>query len=360
MKEQRHNLDCIIIGYNEMPFPRFERAVRQFGVRSAAHRDLQFSFVNIEDEPQTWVDLLNRSERQARERAGILHGFADYRCGDIPNLAAVYLTNFLRRHGISAQYINLFQFEMERLRELLSADPVCVAITTTFYVTNHPASEIVEFIRQYHASVPIVIGGPLIGNHTRRYKDFELDMALDDLGADIYIVESQGEDTLRRVIESLKGGRPLTEVPNLIVSKTSRLAPKHSSSPLTILSANSHFMRTGAAPENNSLDKNAIDWSTSLPRDAGATLQTRTARSCAFKCAFCAYPARAGALTLASLDTIRRELDSMRKYGGVRNVVFVDDTFNVPLPRFKQLCRLMIDNGSPFRWYSYFRCNNSD
>ena len=50
----------------------------------------------------------------------------------------------------------------------------------------------------------------------------------------------------------------------------------------------------------------------------------RTARSCAFKCSFCNYPTRAGALTLASLDVIEKELDSMRALGYVENVVIIE------------------------------------
>jgi len=86
----------------------------------------------------------------------------------------------------------------------------------------------------------------------------------------------------------------------------------------------------------------------------------RTARSCAFKCAFCNYPTRAGKLALSSVETVRQELDSIRDLGDVQNVVFIDDTFNVPLERFKQLCRMMIEGKYAFKWFSYFRCSNSD
>jgi p-methyltransferase len=50
----------------------------------------------------------------------------------------------------------------------------------------------------------------------------------------------------------------------------------------------------------------------------------------------------------------------MRDLGYVKNVVFIDDTFNVPLSRFKDICRLMIKNAYKFNWFSYFRCSNSD
>lgn len=343
MPQPSRGPDCVVVGYNEMPFPQFERAVRAFGERSAAYRDLRLSFVEADGRPHTWLDLLNRSERLARESLGLAPAARDYYCGDIPNLAAVYLTSFLRRHGLEAEYVNLFQVEKARLADLLDQGARCVAVTTTFYVTNHPAREIVEFVKERRPEVPVVIGGPLVANHARRYPNpIELQMALDGLGADVYVGESQGEHTLARVVACLRDGGSLAGIPNLL------------------LPGEDGVERTRAEPESNSLDDNAIDWSATLLPGAGATLQTRTARSCAFKCAFCAYPTRAGGLTLASLDTVERELDSMMAYGGVRNVVFVDDTFNVPLPRFKQLCRRLIGRGYPFRWYSYFRCNNSD
>ena len=60
------------------------------------------------------------------------------------------------------------------------------------------------------------------------------------------------------------------------------------------------------------------------------------------------------------LDRLEAELDSMRALNDVQNVVFIDDTFNVPLPRFKDICRLMIKKNYQFNWFSYFRCGNSD
>ena len=60
------------------------------------------------------------------------------------------------------------------------------------------------------------------------------------------------------------------------------------------------------------------------------------------------------------METIEKELDSMHELGNVSNAVFIDDTFNVPFPRFKEICRMMIRNKYTFNWFSYFRCSNSD
>jgi radical SAM PhpK family P-methyltransferase len=329
-------LDCLTIGYNDPPFEEYERLIRRYGTDSEAYRDLKFSFVEVDNRKLNYVDLLNAVTKSAGHEGKI------FASGEIPNLAAAYLTNYLRRRGVSAEYVNLYQIEKDRLAAILEDDPLCVAITTTFYVVNFPVTEMVEFIRQKNADVKIVVGGPLVANHLRNYQGEDLQAALRDIGADIYIVESQGELTLTQLIHALRAGGDLSRVPNIYYRDGAR------------------YLSTAAMPENNDMDENYIDWRALASEDLGPTLQTRTARSCAFKCSFCNYPTRAGALTLASLNAMEREFDSMAQRGNVQNVVFIDDTFNVPLPRFKDICRLLIRKKYGFNWFSYFRCSNSD
>lgn len=330
--------DCVVIGYNETPFPEYEGLLRQYGEDSEAYRDLKFSFVDLgRDGKMTYVGLLNHVFRLASGRND-----EPFKSGDIPNLAAVYLANYLRRRGWHVEYLNLFQYEKDRLAEYLRHDPVCVAITTTFYVLNLPVNEMVQFIRGCNPRVPIVVGGPLVANHARSYQGEELAAALRDTGADIFVHEAQGEETLSNVIACLRNGGSLSAVPNVLYFEDDRLRVG------------------GVQRENSSLDEEYIDWTSFGGQSLGPTIQTRTARSCAFSCSFCNYPTRAGKLTLAGLDTIEKELDSMRAIGNVQNVVFIDDTFNVPVNRFKDICRLMIRKQYGFRWFSYFRCSNSD
>lgn len=335
-------LDCVVVGYNEIPFERYESFLRQYGEDTEAYRDLQFSFVNLGGKKLDYPGLLNYVVGLAGDGAGPLDPKEQIKSGDVPNLAAVYLANFLRKRGFSAKYINLFQFEKEQLIECLRANPLCVAITTTFYVVNQPVSEMVEFIRSYNDQVKIIVGGPLIANHARSYYGDALKVALEDIGADIYVIGGEGELTLSLIVDRLKRGGSFSDIPNLAYIEDGKV------------------LRTKVLVENNSLDENAINWQEFSGEYLGRTIQTRTARSCAFNCAFCNYPTRAGKLTLADTATIERELDSIQALGYVKNVVFIDDTFNVPLPRFKEICRMMKQKNYQLNWYSYFRCSNSD
>jgi len=288
-------LDCVVIGYNELPFERYESFLRNYGEDSEAYRDLRFSFINLEDKKLDYTGLLNYAREQSHPPDDRPLAQTEFKSGDIPNLAAVYLTNFLRNRGYRAGYINLFQYEKEKLIEYLAADPLCVAITTTFYVVNLPVIEMVQFIRTHNPAVKIIVGGPLIANHARNNQGDSFNAALDDMGADVYVIEGQGEATLARIVECLKNDGDMSDVPNIAYVENGKLR------------------RTATIAENNSLDENFIDWrSFAAETMGGATIQTRTARSCAFKCSFCNYPARAGALTLTSLDVLEKELDSVK------------------------------------------------
>jgi p-methyltransferase len=200
-------LDCVVIGYNETPFEEYEALLRGYGADSEAYRDLRFSFVNIDGRNMNYVGLLNHVLKLATGNGGPSKGEDELKSCDIPNLAAVYLTHYLRMRGYEARYINLFQFEKDALAEYLESDPLCVAITTTFYLLNLPVNEMVKFIRERNPRTKIVVGGPLIANHLRNYHEEELTVALEDIGADIYVNEAQGEHTLTLIIEALKNAK---------------------------------------------------------------------------------------------------------------------------------------------------------
>jgi p-methyltransferase len=336
-------LHCVVIGYNDVPFSEYEAWVGGYGENSEAYRDLRFSFVELGGGRKLdYIGLLNLAAERAERQLGHPITWAPLRSFAIPNLAAIYLTQFLRRSGFSSTYVNLFRAEQSRLTELLAGHPLAVAITTTFYLTNEPVREIVKFIRASNPSTQIIVGGPLVANHARSGSADELRIALSDIGADYFVVESQGEQTLAKLLDALARGESPSMIPNLAFMNGTRLE------------------RTETAPERNNLDSSFIDWSTFSDADLGATLQLRTARSCAFACSFCNYPTRAGALALAGLEAVERELDSISALGTIKNAVFIDDTFNVPLRRFKDLCRLIIRKRYQFSWFSYFRCSHAD
>ena len=73
---------------------------------------------------------------------------------------------------------------------------------------------------------------------------------------------------------------------------------------------------------------------------------------CPFNCAFCGFPGRAGKYAYLDVDLVERELDRIADLGTVSTLTIIDDTFNVPKPRFKEILRMMIRKDYGLRWNS--------
>ncbi|QMU70042.1 PhpK family radical SAM P-methyltransferase [Streptacidiphilus sp. P02-A3a] len=327
-------LDCVVIGYNEGDFQEYRAICEGSGAWSPTQQIYSKEYLEVDGRHYSFMDGLSVLRNRATGRDDRYH------VGEVHNLAGIYLSNFLHKAGFTAEAVSLFSAELERLTDLLGRGPAVVAVTTTFYVNIMPVLPVIDFVREHAPDAHIVVGGPLVDNLCLDGLDGQAQDMMDAMGADSYIVESQGEAALVELVAAVKQGRSVDGLANVITLR----GEKWLSGPRT--------------PEANSVDHASINWSAFSPELIGRTAQTRTARSCAFKCSFCDYPQRAGALTTSSVDTVRHELRQMAELG-VKNLVFVDDTFNVPPKRFKEICRMLIEEDLGLNWYSYFRCSNA-
>ncbi len=337
MTAKLSNLDCIIVGYHNVELAEMIQALDGTRQYSGAYHALISNSVPYDGKRLTYFDLLNQVLTQATGRDHHWH------VSQLPNLAACYLKSFLNRRQLNVEIINYFTQEKGRFAELLAGSPATVAITTTFYTDNRPIIEIIEFIRRHNSDTKIVLGGPYIYSLASTQDARTQDYVFKSIGADIYVVESQGEHTLSLLVSKLREGKnqDLGDIPNLVYTTD-----------------NQTFQRTKRIIENNSLDENSIDWQYFEKEFYTPTVYMRTARGCSFACSFCRFPALGGPPVHASLETVEKEMKGLAS--DVKNLVFIDDTFNVPLPRFKELCRMIIRNHFDFEWFSYFRCANAD
>lgn len=333
----RRRCDCVVIGYNDWDFRSFIRALEPSREYSSAYMNVLKNTVVVDGVRLLYNELLGTLMTRA---AGTPHR---YNAFEVASLGGCYLTSYLRRRGFGVELVNFFSFDHQQLADVLEDKPRAAVITTTFYFMPQPVQEIIAFIRQRSPETTIILGGPYVYNICRDRGVQPPDGVLESIGADIYIFDSQGEQTLARVLSVLKQGdaTALCRIPNLV------------------LRINRDFTWTLREIENNDLDQESEDWAAFDAQLVTPVTYMRTARSCAFSCAFCSYPEMAGALALKSVETVEAELRALKAMGG-RFIVFVDDTFNVPLPRFKQLLRMMIANDFGFRWVSFLRCSNVD
>lgn len=334
------NKDCLFIGHNEMDFSVYEENIRKMGMHSGAYRDLNLNFLQYDNKLYTASDMFNlfycSGESQANSPAPLT-------MGETFSAAIAYLGSYAVRKGFTFDYVNSFREDKEELAEKLSnGNYLGIAIVTTLYVSALPIIEIVNFIRQYNKNATIIVGGPFVSTQFRTQEPEPLAHLLQiTIGADIYINSAQGEETLTNVLEALRNQQPLDSIHNLYFKK------------------GDDYILTPLSREDNKISANMVDWDLFADK-LGKYANLRTAISCPFQCAFCGFPEHAGKYQMAGVAEIEQELMRLDRLKKVDYAHFIDDTFNVPTERFKDILRMMIKNQFQFQWYSHFRCQFAD
>jgi len=323
------DVDCLIIGNNQMEFASYVKALRNMGKRSSAFRDVSLSFYEEDGQVVSCRDYYN----QLYEDAGSLPSMS---YDNILSATIAYLGSFLHQHGLRFEFINSYQEERQRLIDILTTKRVrAVAITTTYYVFALPILEIMECIKEHAPDVKVIVGGPHINTQHKVNAKAEFEFLLRKIGADFYVISSQGERALVDILSALRDDRPTDGIANSIA---------------VTLNGTSELKQTS---EETDLANHPIDWTLFRPAILDGQrrmVMTRTAVSCPFSCSFCSFPAHAGAYRYLDPELICRELDQLEDLGEVSSVTFIDDTFNVPINRFEQILRILIDRKYSFRW----------
>lgn len=330
--------DCLIIGFNDTDFTSWVEMVRSMGETSGAFRDLNLAYAELDGRPYRSMDLLNRFHFGEEASPRELFSNTDFLWPTI-----TYLGSYLHRRGFSFDYVNQFHLEKDLLAEKLEHDEILtVAITTTLYVSPHPVLEIISFIRRHSETVKILVGGPYVSNQVQMADADEVQKLFKYLGADIYVISQEGEGALVNILTALKSGGDLGGIDNIAYR------------------SGDGYAITQASVERNPLVENPIDYSLFPAAEIGELVSLRTAKSCPFACSFCGFPQRAGKYQYNAVDLVEDELNRLADLGTVTTLTFLDDTFNVPKKRFKEILQMMIRNRYGFRWNSFYRSDHGD
>lgn len=334
----KRKIDCLIIGVNGIKFSVQEKFQSLMGRNNPAYQDINWHYIGHRGKVYSAQDILKMYYLNES-----LDNTSTYLTQDETlNPAIAYLGTYLHRRGLTFDYINAFQSEKEKLARMLQeCDILTIGISTTNYVWPLPIIEIVSFIRKYNVSSKIIMGGQYIYTQVLTQSENSLQKAFKSMGADYYICSSQGEKALFDLISAIKNGTSPTDVNNLYYLDGDK------------------FVATKMQPENNLLSENMVDWNLFSKRKE-KSLAIRTSISCPYSCSFCEYPQRAGKYQNLCVEDVERELNAIASQGITSQITFVDDTFNVPTERFKEILRMMIRNKYNFKWSSYFRCQFAD
>lgn len=333
----REKIDCLLIGYNDMDINMVSKNLEMSGKDSVLYRDFNLSFIEHDSQKFDFKEMYNYIHRINNPN------FSEKDHLDISNIFSqtiAYLGTYLYRRELTFDYINSFQLEKDKLIDiLLSKEVLTIVITTTFYTHYLPIFEILSTIRQYNQTSKIIIGGPFI-EKLLHYNQKTANIYFKKMNADFYVVSSQGEETLVNIINCLKDKGDVSKLNNIYYRQ------------------DNNFIWTSEKCENNNLEYNMVNWQL-FKDDLPSLANVRSAISCPFKCGFCGFPERAGKHYTVSVKALENELNTL-KDTNVKSVYFIDDTFNVPQQRFKEILRMIIKNRYPFKWNSFLRCQFVD
>lgn len=256
--------------------------------------------------------------------------------------AIAYLVTYLTRQGYIVDYVNSIEDEYDRVVNYLSINKYhLIGISTTLCLYQEQAKALVERIKNI-TNTKIVLGGIFVAKLLTIMKKEPsriLQIILNTINADYYIDSYQGEYTLSKLLCSIKDNNQIETVPNIYYK------------------SNNNYQFTFTETEDNNLEVNTVDWGLiEHKHKKGMTLPIRTSRSCPFNCYFCTYKAYSGKYKCISVEAVEKELDSVGRDCNDVFIRFVDDTFNIPIKRFKLILEMMIRNQYNFKWTSFIRC----
>jgi radical SAM PhpK family P-methyltransferase len=329
--------DCLIIGHNDLDFKKIVKLLKAFGEDSGDYKNRRLSFIDYDNKAMRALDMINYFT-YGSEYESVPHNYYN---ADFLQPAVAVLGSYLNRFGnLNIDYVNTFHREKVLLAQKLQNDNIlAVAITTTFYVTAEPIIEIVKHIRKLNKQCAIILGGPYVASIANN-DEATINEVFEYLGADYYIVSSEGEKSLLALIKALKELKDLSTVPNLYFR------------------SGEFFRYSFKEPEKNELQENMVMWHLFKPY-LNEFASIRTAKSCPFSCAFCGFPARLGKYVYYDIKFLEEELDKLKEMG-VTTISYIDDTFNVPKARFKEILKMKIARKYNFRWNSFYRCDFGD
>ncbi|MBR6403064.1 MAG: radical SAM protein [Eubacterium sp.] len=224
---------------------------------------------------------------------------------DIPTATGKELYEYLIHNNISTGYISNLDNQIEEVKSAIKNGVKCVVFKLGNFFNALPLIRGVKAIRRLNKDVKIIVSSLYVYN---KYATDSIDNYHEMekvIGADYYVKDISDYDTIYQYVRKF-------------VDKTDQLM----------------------GVEND--------------YDREEMIYCNTSVGCMAKCSFCNFPIRNKEYKCIEKDNLKEKLDMIEK-SGKRYVCFYDDTFNLPINHFIDVCKMMIDNKYTFEWFAYCR-----
>lgn len=300
--------------------------------------------VHYEGRLRSHLDVLNHqrfgkffADGSYAERRGMLNIW------NLPSMAGVHLANHLSQFGVRLRVINNLDAEWDWFCAAYASSvrPPLVGISSTFYLSWKEVGKVAGRLRGLDPDMDIVLGGAFANAEVIHADPSAFEARMRKYGIRYVLHAFNSEADLRDLLAARQRGGGVDGVRNLArIDEALR----------------GGAFAAGSAQWNHpllSLAECPPTWHLQELPFLNRTIQIRTASGCPFACAFCSYPTTAGPWKTVEAEQVRAHLDSVMRIPGVDRIIFIDDTFNVPPHRFRELLRIFAEY--PFEWFSFLR-----
>lgn len=260
-----------------------------------------------------------------------------------PPLSLLAIASYFKEHSSHEVRILdglLHAMSYSELQRQIEAQRPDVVGITTFTVGLIDCMKTIQAARAVGVK-HVVIGGPHVN-------DFPRESGLIP-GIDAAVC-GEGQATLPAVLDALAAGRSLRGLPGVITREDA------------LEESSSCIERPTLSDELDQyplLDLKLIEYDRYYDVLGKGELFTTviTSRGCPYRCTFCNTP-RDRYRTM-SAGRICEEIEQKLALG-IREIYFVDDTFNITNGRVRELCQEILRRGLQFRWTARFRVKGVD
>lgn len=256
---------------------------------------------------------------------------------NMPSMAGIHLQNYLTSNKFKPHVINNLDSEFDVLQNLIKLHPKApIVISTTFYLQWKEVARIINLVRPL-TKAPLILGGAFINSFASDNGKDKVIEYLQKYQVDYAIHSFNSEKDLLSLLQHIsdENAFPKKNLKNTIYKKNKNYSISQEEWNMPLIKEIKPIWDKLEIPSLNS------------------TIQIRTASGCPFSCAFCSYPTTAKVWETADSDNVREHLDSIVKIPNLKNIIFIDDTFNVPMKRFVELLKIFKEYD--FGWYSFLR-----
>jgi anaerobic magnesium-protoporphyrin IX monomethyl ester cyclase len=270
----------------------------------------------------------------------------------LPPLGILYVAAVLEKAGHRTELLDANALQIpaaDVVKRVLAGSPDVVGMTGTSLSFNENL-EIARRLKEAQPSLPIVLGGV----HAQGSPDVAVSYGCFD-----YVVPNEGELTMLELVEALEGGvNPRSSVEGLyylegdkpVSSGTGKLVDELDDLPF---------------PARHLLSDMTIYHQKSFGYRLRPHTTMFTQRGCPYRCTFCSSSKQFREvfnkkIRAHSVDYVKEEIAFLQKTWGIREIYFVDDTFNLRKKRVHELCDMMMREFPGLKWSCNFEANICD